>query len=61
MHSIEERISHVPVYKKNDQYGFLSREKYPTIENMIGVLRKFGFTLIDKRSVKLTDQILPET
>lgn len=61
MHSVEERISHVPIYKKNDHYGFLSREKYPTIENMIGVLRKSGFTLIDKRSVKLTDQILPET
>ena len=61
MYSIEEQISHVPIYKKNDRYGFLSREKYPTIENMIGVLRKSGFTLIDKRSVKLTDQILPET
>ena len=48
----------MPIYKKDSQFGFLTEENHSTIDSMIAVVRKTGFTLKDNTHVKLMESLL---
>ena len=58
LYSVNERVEHVPIYKRGHYYGPLNNEEYTSVEHCVAVLSRTGF-IIDEgtTSVTLTDQL----
>ena len=61
LYSINGRIEHVPIYKRENYYGPLNHEKYTSVEHCVAVLSRTGFAIDEgTTSVTLTNRLHPD-
>ena len=61
LYSVNGRVEHVAIYKREHYYGFLNYEEYTSVELCVAVLVRRGFTIDEGvTSVTLTNQLFPD-
>ena len=60
LYSVNGRFHHFAIYKKGNYYGFLTDERFPSIESMVAHYSRTGFSTTDNISVRLISQHIPD-
>ena len=60
LYRVNGRVCHFAIYKKGNYYGFLTDERFPSIESAIAYYSRTGFQTGENIPVKLTNQLIPD-
>ena len=61
LYSVNGRVEHISIYKRGHYYGSLNNEKYTSVDHLVAVISRTGFTMNERTtSVTLTYQLFPD-